>query len=635
VDIQPIATQISKLRFFISLIVDQRVDKDKPNFGIRALPNLETKFVAANTLIGIDKPKDQMSLFENQEIKRLEQELKNIRHRIFSAKSPGTKRRLRDKDKEIREKMGELLVEHGWANETAKQLASWDPYDQNASSPFFDSEWMFDIKDGFDVVIGNPPYVKEYTDKNAFEGLRKNKCYQGKMDIWYLFGEFGIDVLKTRGVLSFIATNHWIANAGASLFRNKVLTESEMQKFIDFGDYKIFESAGIQTMIFSIVKRKFIKPYECFYSKIKNKDINQNELDSFLKGQQSNKWCSYASMIDMNLLIGKPITFINQNDTIILNQIEEKQNFRLKDSEVAQGIVGAPDKAFLVEEKEYFTKEERVHVKTFHTHVDKYYTPHSDKSILYLSRHSLKLSIDSYPNIKKHFSQYKDVLTKAKIQYKTPNKPYYFLHREREIRFFERGAKIICATRTLYPSCTYTDIEFYGSRALNFIKTNRINLKYLCAILNSSLSNYYLTYKGKYTGDLLQIDKSQLLSIPIFISAETKVFEVLIDILLFLKKNRLNEKSIKIENIIDGLILELYFPHHMKYRNIDILKFVEKDIEEVMQNREFDQLSDDQKEKVIKQLHTKWSDPQSEIVKRMNSFAEKSPDILKPILEGR
>ncbi len=160
-------------------------------------------------------------------------------------------------------------------------------------------------------------------------------------------------------------------------------------------------------------------------------------------------------------------------------------------------------------------------------------------------------------------------------------------------------------------------------------------MKYLCAILNSSLSNYYLTYKGKYTGDLLQIDKSQLLSIPIFISAETKVFEVLIDILLFLKKNRLNEKSIKIENIIDGLILELYFPHHMKYRNIDILKFVEKDIEEVMQNREFDQLSDDQKEKVIKQLHTKWSDPQSEIVKRMNSFAEKSPDILKPILEGR
>ena len=158
VDIQEIAAQISKLRFFISLVVDQKVDKAKPNFGIRALPNLETKFVAANTLIGIEKPEAQMTLFDNQEIKELEQELKNVRHRLFSAKSPATKRRLRDKDKEIREKIGNLLVEHGWGNETAKQLAGWDPYDQNASSPFFDPEWMFDISDGFDVVIGNPPY---------------------------------------------------------------------------------------------------------------------------------------------------------------------------------------------------------------------------------------------------------------------------------------------------------------------------------------------------------------------------------------------------------------------------------------------------------------------------------------------
>ena len=94
VDIQPIATQISKLRFFISLVVDQKVDKAKHNFGIRALPNLETKFVAANTLIGIDKPEAQMNLFDNQEIKELEQELKNVRHRLFSAKSPATKRRL-------------------------------------------------------------------------------------------------------------------------------------------------------------------------------------------------------------------------------------------------------------------------------------------------------------------------------------------------------------------------------------------------------------------------------------------------------------------------------------------------------------------------------------------------------------
>ena len=73
----------------------------------------------------------------------------------------------------------------------------------------------------------------------------------------------------------------------------------------------------------------------------------------------------------------------------------------------------------------------------------------------------------------------------------------------------------------------------------------------------------------------------------------------------------------------------------MAERDIDILQFVEKDLEAVMQARELDQLPDDQKEKVINQLHARWTDPESEIVKRMNRFAEKSPDILKPILESR
>ncbi|WP_052700457.1 hypothetical protein [Methylocucumis oryzae] len=93
VDIQPIAIQISKLRFFISLVVDQIVNPDKKNFGILPLPNLETKFVAANTLIGIDKPSvginadSTMSLFDNPDVEKLEQQLKDVRHRLFSAKN--------------------------------------------------------------------------------------------------------------------------------------------------------------------------------------------------------------------------------------------------------------------------------------------------------------------------------------------------------------------------------------------------------------------------------------------------------------------------------------------------------------------------------------------------------------------
>ncbi|MBU1569550.1 MAG: hypothetical protein KKE00_03360, partial [Proteobacteria bacterium] len=170
VDIQPIAVQIAKLRFFISLVVEQSKQPGEENLGIRSLPNLETKFVAANTLIGLDKPKQM--LIQNPQIKSLEDELKDLRHQYFSAKTRKEKLDCQRKDKELRKRISTLLIKDGWDNKTARQVAAFDPYDQNASSPFFDSGWMFGLKtekagEGvFDVVIGNPPY-KILTENNT------------------------------------------------------------------------------------------------------------------------------------------------------------------------------------------------------------------------------------------------------------------------------------------------------------------------------------------------------------------------------------------------------------------------------------------------------------------------------------
>lgn len=159
VDIQPIAIQISKLRFFISLVVDQNTNADPTdNFGIRPLPNLEAKFVAANTLIGLVK-KDA-SLFDSAEIKAKENELKIAKHKIFGAKTVKTKRKYKNIVNNLRQEIADMLYANdAVGNDEARQLASWDMFDQNASSPFFDPEWMFGVKDGFDIVIGNPPYV--------------------------------------------------------------------------------------------------------------------------------------------------------------------------------------------------------------------------------------------------------------------------------------------------------------------------------------------------------------------------------------------------------------------------------------------------------------------------------------------
>ncbi|MDI6792013.1 MAG: SNF2-related protein [bacterium] len=261
VDIQPIATQISKLRFFISLIVDQKVDAGKDNFGVRPLPNLETKFVAANTLIGIDKPKEGDfigSLFDDKEVSALEGKLKDVRHRLFSAKKPSTKRKLREEDQYLREKIAERLIENGWGNESAKQLASWDPYDQNASSPFFDPEWMFDISDGFDVVIANPPYVRaeEYIQErqailasNAYETLYE------KWDLYVPFIERGYNLLSHKGVLQFITSDAYCHAKYARKSQEWFLKNARIVRLDFVSDIEVFE-AGVHNILFAYQRIK-------------------------------------------------------------------------------------------------------------------------------------------------------------------------------------------------------------------------------------------------------------------------------------------------------------------------------------------------------------------------------------------
>ena len=113
---------------------------------------------------------------------------------------------------------------------------------------------MFDVINGFDIIIGNPPYIKEYTDKSVFDGLRNSPYFQGKMDLWYLFTCESIDNLKMNGSLCLIAPNNWVTNSGASKMRNKIIKEAKINKILDFGNFMIFDSADIQTMVFIISK---------------------------------------------------------------------------------------------------------------------------------------------------------------------------------------------------------------------------------------------------------------------------------------------------------------------------------------------------------------------------------------------
>ncbi|MDE0427668.1 MAG: Eco57I restriction-modification methylase domain-containing protein [Candidatus Poribacteria bacterium] len=248
VDIQPIATQIAKLRFFISLIVEQKIDDTRENRGVRPLPNLETKFVAANTLLDVEKP-EQMTL-RNPEIDSKEKALEEVRRRHFTARTPRTKDRYRKQDAELRAEISTLLQQDGFPSETTEKISAWDPYNQNASANFFDPEWMFGITDGFDVVIGNPPYVRQEKIKSLKPTLKKRyTCYTGAADLYVYFYERGLQLLSPKGIHTFICSNSWLdVNYGAPL--QKYLLDNTKSAVICHSEAeREFESADINTIV--------------------------------------------------------------------------------------------------------------------------------------------------------------------------------------------------------------------------------------------------------------------------------------------------------------------------------------------------------------------------------------------------
>ena len=203
VDIQPIACQIAKLRFFISLAIEQEPDKNADNFGIKPLPNLETRFVVANTLLALTRLA-QLTLAQTDTVNKLEQALIANRERYFHATTRQQKFVYKEKDKELRGELATELENLGFLTYAASKIANWDPYDQNASADWFDAEYMFGMTEGFDLVIGNPPYGAKIDRSD----LKKMKAYARdtkNSNSAALFVDYARNrFIKTDGVFAFI-----------------------------------------------------------------------------------------------------------------------------------------------------------------------------------------------------------------------------------------------------------------------------------------------------------------------------------------------------------------------------------------------------------------------------------------------
>jgi len=664
VDIQPIAIQISKLRFFISLVCDQRTNRNKrDNHGIRPLPNLETKFVAANTLIGLPKI-DQMALLVAPRVHKIEAEIESLYHGHFSIQRRDQKIALQKKIKELRKEMGTLLAESLGSSKKTQHIADWDPFDPQVSADFFDPHWMFgrSLEGGFDVVIGNPPYFKENDDKRRFDGLRERDCYQGKMDVWYLFADVGLDILKQNGVLCFIATNNWVTNAGASKIRNKILKEAVLKKLIDFQDFMIFESASIQTMVMLLMKNRIPLKYNALISKVKAdfSRENVNKLSSGASEEDSNL-NTFLVEINRTRLTDKPLLFNSEDRILILDLIHNNGLFYLNKSEIAQGIVPNPDRVntrniktlgedvaeqrgikvgdgvFVLDKTEdsKILGSERKYLKPLYepVHIEKYSRRASGLSILYTKKGSFEP--DQSPSIIAHLRRFREIM-EVRRENQTGQIAFYNLHWPRDEAFFRPGEKILCPRKCESPVFYHTADQAYVMLSMNVIKTQRINMRYLSAVLNSTTILYWLRYKGSMQGLNFQIDAAPLLQIPIY-KASTRTQELLANLVAILQKtcgfNESEARTISsfLEDLIDACVMECYFPEHMAERDLLFHNDLAPHLSTYNQNA-----SDLQQREFISQLHSTLNAPSSKIRNRLLRISADSPDLLAVIkAEGR
>jgi hypothetical protein len=527
VDIQPIAVQISKLRFFISLICEQIPNAEKPNLGIRPLPNLETKFVAANTLIGLDKHA-QRNLGADL-IEPLEKELAEVRHKYFSARKPETKRKYRDRDNELRLDIANKLKEIGFANATADKIAAWNPYDQSTHAEWFDPEWMFGLtKENdplkpansggyFDVVLGNPPYGADIDDFiKVFEKLYP-KTSHGFKDIYKYFFDKSLSLLKQNGILCFITPNTFLRQPRYADLR-RLLLEYSILELIDLGEH-IFE-AVVPTAISLISLCKYenvlfadLTKFDDVKFALQNIDFSVIEKNLYL--QSSN-----------NIFVGN--VRIKQENEVLLDEILDFKDAGINYQRVN---VGLSDKG------------------------------NSDlsKRLLYESKKENESDVEFWKgtDINSYFIETQTnrfVRTNIKLN-----------ENERVIlneKYFRIAPKLIWRQTAQFPILTidYQGIWFGRSIQAGIIKEkfkHKVSYEYLCGLLNSKYLHYLYEQNVKEKGRVFpQVKLEKLKPLPIIIPDNQQPIITLVEQILQSKKQNVDTTALETE--IDKLVYKLY-----------------------------------------------------------------------------
>jgi hypothetical protein len=567
VDIDPGAVEIAKLRLWLSLVVDEEDIKD-----IKPLPNLDYRIVCGNSLLNVE-----LNLFNQEAFNKLEK-LKPI---YFSETDV-------NKKKEYKREIDELIFE---VTNGHKEF----------DFEVYFSE-VFHKKDGFDIVIANPPYIGQKSNSRLFSKMKKDPFFEKKMDYWYFFLHKSFNINKNAGITTFITPNYWITAKGGVKVRNKIVKNYCIKEWINFNENKVFE-AGVHTNVFILQKQEplnnMVKStiYKNRYDK--NIIVNKiNEINYFTKQSRVlSEWTNYCHFLPEEIY--RIVNKLTINSEKLCNE-KTKQRARigitagkkLTDGicNLNQGLVTGKDRyvdrsqnvnngVFILTAEEVkdlgLESKEMEKIRNFYKNSDikRYFISNLPSYyLIYVNDVETEESLKQFKVLYKHLSNYKEILKKRSINgvlesaYKKGK--WWALTTDRpNINFSD--IKILCPQRSINNTFAYSDKECYASADVYYITQNKeeYSMKYILSILNSKIVYFWLYYMGKRKGEILELYLEPLQFIPVkrLSLEEQKPFINFVDKILsitrtsdYLKEYTKQTKVKSYEKQIDQMVYKLY-----------------------------------------------------------------------------
>jgi len=577
VDIQPVAAQIAKLRFFISLIIDQNTDDREKNRGLKPLPNLETKIVAANTIVGFEGE----APLKSSTIIDLEKELKKVRIEYFDANSRQKKRECEEKDKTLREKIGKLLEAQDFSPGVTINLKKWDPYNQNQFSDFFNPEWMFGEKQGFDVVIGNPPYVRQEKIKDL-KPILKNQytCYTGMTDLYVYFYELGFSLLKTDGILTYISSNKYFRSRYGKKLRAFFSTNASILQLIDFGDAKVFTSIAYPSII---VLQKLKPGFSDQFGRRRVQDKQEEKLPdvrafSWKPGPSISEFADIFASQSFGLPQKELTADVWQIESPDILRLLEKLNESGKplgeyvNNKIFRGIITGLNKALVVDgiTRDRLINEDPACSKVLKPflhgkNIKRWQVKFDDKYLITFESSANKkhpwsgmaekeaeeLFAKTYPSIYKHFQRYRAGLVKRDDQ-----GHYYWELRSCKYWNDFKQNRIVWGNLAKQPQFSFAKAGFYlNAPAVMMVSDS----KYLLGILNSTITQYLVSQSAAgRQGGFLEFKPMYISPIAIPKIPKNDKISTCVDKIINSIKTDSNANIISIEAEMDARVAHLY-----------------------------------------------------------------------------